>query len=89
MARFFRRRKFCRFTAEGVTEIDYKDIALLRTTSLRAVKLSLAVLLVQAQNISVSCLQTPHVSLRCFRTLIHTSNLANIRGIVDGYHSTR
>ena len=29
MARFFRRRKFCRFTAEGVTEIDYKDIATL------------------------------------------------------------
>ncbi|MDE1461261.1 30S ribosomal protein S18 [Spartinivicinus poritis] len=25
MARFFRRRKFCRFTAEGVKEIDYKD----------------------------------------------------------------
>ena len=24
MSRFFRRRKFCRFTAEGVTEIDYK-----------------------------------------------------------------
>ncbi|MCV5899142.1 30S ribosomal protein S18, partial [Escherichia coli] len=23
MARFFRRRKFCRFTAEGVQEIDY------------------------------------------------------------------
>ena len=22
----FRRRKFCRFTAEGITEIDYKDI---------------------------------------------------------------
>ena len=30
MARFFRRRKFCRFTAEGVQEIDYKDIALLK-----------------------------------------------------------
>lgn len=30
MARFFRRRKFCRFTAEGVTEIDYKDVALLK-----------------------------------------------------------
>ena len=30
MARFFRRRKFCRFTAEGVTEIDYKDIANLK-----------------------------------------------------------
>jgi len=31
MARFFRRRKFCRFTAEGVTEIDYKDIATLKS----------------------------------------------------------
>ena len=30
MARFFRRRKFCRFTAEGVAEIDYKDLNLLR-----------------------------------------------------------
>ena len=30
MARFFRRRKFCRFTAEGVTEIDYKDLVTLK-----------------------------------------------------------
>ena len=30
MARFFRRRKFCRFTAEGITEIDYKDLATLK-----------------------------------------------------------
>ncbi|MDH3839437.1 MAG: 30S ribosomal protein S18 [Chromatiales bacterium] len=30
MARFFRRRKFCRFTADGVKEIDYKDIATLK-----------------------------------------------------------
>ncbi|MBI3772711.1 MAG: 30S ribosomal protein S18 [Gammaproteobacteria bacterium] len=30
MARQFRRRKFCRFTAEGVKEIDYKDIGTLR-----------------------------------------------------------
>lgn len=30
MARFFRRRKFCRFTAEGVLEIDYKDLNTLR-----------------------------------------------------------
>jgi small subunit ribosomal protein S18 len=28
--RFFRRRKFCRFTAEGVKEIDYKDLNILR-----------------------------------------------------------
>ncbi|MBI3560163.1 MAG: 30S ribosomal protein S18 [Gammaproteobacteria bacterium] len=30
MSRFFRRKKFCRFKAEGVIEIDYKDINLLR-----------------------------------------------------------
>lgn len=30
MARYFRRRRFCKFTAEGITEIDYKDIALLK-----------------------------------------------------------
>jgi len=30
MSRFFRRRKFCRFTAEGVTEIDYKDVETLK-----------------------------------------------------------
>jgi small subunit ribosomal protein S18 len=30
MARFFRRKKFCRFTAEGITEIDYKDLNLLK-----------------------------------------------------------
>ena len=30
MARFFRRRKYCRFTAEGVKEIDYKDLDTLR-----------------------------------------------------------
>jgi len=26
----FRRRKFCRFTAEGITEIDYKDLNILK-----------------------------------------------------------
>jgi small subunit ribosomal protein S18 len=30
MARFFRRKKFCRFTAEGVVEIDYKDLNTLK-----------------------------------------------------------
>ncbi len=30
MARFFRRRKFCRFTAEGVKQIDYKDLETLK-----------------------------------------------------------
>jgi small subunit ribosomal protein S18 len=30
MSRFFRRRKFCRFTADGVKEIDYKDLQTLK-----------------------------------------------------------
>jgi small subunit ribosomal protein S18 len=30
MAGYFRRKKFCRFTAEGVTEIDYKDLDMLK-----------------------------------------------------------
>ena len=31
MARqMFRRKKFCRFTAEGIKEVDYKDADLLR-----------------------------------------------------------
>lgn len=28
--RYFRRKKFCRFTVEGITEIDYKDLSLLK-----------------------------------------------------------
>lgn len=31
MARYFRRKKFCRFTAEKVIEIDYKDLATLKS----------------------------------------------------------
>lgn len=30
MARFFRRRRYCKFTAEGITEIDYKDLNTLK-----------------------------------------------------------
>ena len=30
MSRYVRRRKYCRFTAEGVKEIDYKDVNLLK-----------------------------------------------------------
>ena len=31
MARFFRRKKFCRFTADDVKQIDYKDLATLKS----------------------------------------------------------
>ena len=30
MSRFFRRKRFCRFSAEGIEEIDYKDLNLLK-----------------------------------------------------------
>ena len=30
MSRFFRRRKYCRFTAEGIDRIDYKDLETLK-----------------------------------------------------------
>jgi small subunit ribosomal protein S18 len=26
----FKRRKYCRFTAEGIKEVDYKDVGLLK-----------------------------------------------------------
>ena len=29
MARFMRRRKYCRFTVEGIEQVDYKDVDLL------------------------------------------------------------
>ena len=30
MARYFRRKKFCKFTADGVDTIDYKDLGTLK-----------------------------------------------------------
>ncbi|HQS02439.1 MAG: 30S ribosomal protein S18 [Halothiobacillus sp. 24-54-40] len=30
MSRFFRRKRFCRFTAEKVVQIDYKDLDTLK-----------------------------------------------------------
>ena len=30
MARYFKRKRFCRFTAEGIDEIDYKDLNILK-----------------------------------------------------------
>ena len=30
MARYFKRKRFCRFTAEGIDEIDYKDLSILK-----------------------------------------------------------
>jgi|TARA_Y100001970_G_scaffold32105_1_gene39978 small subunit ribosomal protein S18 len=29
--KYKRRKKYCRFTAEGITDIDYKDLSLLKS----------------------------------------------------------
>jgi len=39
MSRFFRRRKYFRFTAEGITEIDYKDLETLKANSTETSKI--------------------------------------------------
>ncbi len=31
MSRYFRRKRYCRFSAEGIDEIDYKDLNLLKS----------------------------------------------------------
>ena len=31
MSRQFRRKKYCRFTAEGIPEVDYKDLDILKS----------------------------------------------------------
>ena len=30
MSRYFKKRKFCKFTKEGISEIDYKDLNLIK-----------------------------------------------------------
>ena len=30
MSRYFRRKRFCKFTAEGIEQIDYKDLEILK-----------------------------------------------------------
>lgn len=31
MSRYFRRKKYCRFTAEKIAEVDYKDLTMLKS----------------------------------------------------------
>ena len=38
MSRYFRRKRYCRFTAEGVEEIDYKDLNTLKSYVTETVK---------------------------------------------------
>jgi small subunit ribosomal protein S18 len=66
MSRFFRRRKFCRFSAENVTEIDYKDLDTLKQY-LRGSR-------GPVQSISASSRQrsSARVIWRCFLTRIRT-----------------
>ena len=54
MSRFFRRRKFCRFTAEGVQEIDYKDLEVLKQYITETGKIVPSRITVPRRSISVS-----------------------------------
>ncbi len=76
MARYFRRRKFCRFTAEGVQEIDYKDIATLKNYITESGKIVPSRITVPVQNTSVSWLALSNAlaTCPCCRTLIVISN---------------
>ncbi len=77
MARYFRRRKFCRFTAEGVQEIDYKDIATLKnyiTESGKIVPSRITGTRAKYQRQAGSRYQTRFATCPCCRTLIVISN---------------
>lgn len=76
MARYFRRRKFCRFTAEGVQEIDYKDIATLKNYITESGKIVPSRITDAVQNTSVSWLALSNAlaTCPCCRTLIAISN---------------
>ncbi len=39
MAGYFRRKKFCQFTADGIEHIDYKDLELLKSNISEAGKI--------------------------------------------------
>jgi len=62
MARYFRRKKFCRFKAEGVEQIDYKDINL--PVPARSI------------NASYPRRSSAHVFWPCCLIAMHTSNRA-------------
>ena len=53
----FRRRKFCRFTAEGVVEIDYKDLNTLKQYVGESGKIVPVALPVRKPGINVSWLR--------------------------------
>ncbi len=76
MARYFRRRKFCRFTAEGVQEIDYKDIATLKNYITESGKIVPSRITGTRAKSSVSWLALSNAlaTCPCCRTLIAISN---------------
>ena len=74
MARYFRRRKFCRFTAEGVQEIDYKDIATLKNYITESGKIVPSRITGQNTSVSWLALSNALATCPCCRTLIAISN---------------
>ena len=78
MQRQFRRKKFCRFTAEGVKEIDYKDLETSEdSTSPRPARSYRAVSRARARAISVNSRWRSNARdiWRCCRTPTPISDL--------------
>ena len=74
MARYSRRRRYCRFTAEGVKEIDYKDLNTLRqyiTETGKIVPSRITGTRARHQRQLARAIKRP-VSSRCSRTATHT-----------------
>ena len=74
MARYFRRKKYCRFTADNVEEIDYKDLATLKqyvTETGRSFRVA-SPARVRTISDSLQPRSSAHASWRCCRTLIST-----------------
>ena len=74
MARYFRRRKFCRFTAEGVQEIDYKDIATLKNYITESGKIVPSRITGTRAKYQRQLLSNALATCPCCRTLIAISN---------------
>jgi hypothetical protein len=81
MARQFRRRKFCRFTADGISEIDYKDLSM----SVSPGKLSRVALPVPKPSINASWQQLSNgrVSWPCCLTPIITKHPGELTWILS------
>jgi len=68
MSRYFRRKRYCKFTADGVKEIDYKDVNTLKNYLTETGK-------IVPSRISGTKARSVRVSWHCCLIVIHTNSL--------------